>query len=545
MRASGPVRNLSASHFPAAQTPVAGGVCDCLPYSYAYGGPATGYPQVIAVGQQASQNVPYDINYTTVHFGVTLKAGEHRGAPLSGATVTLYSDMAGELKITEAETGETGMTAIRIARAGTDDNKVYAAVEPPEGDFHTSGMMQPVPWDPKSPVTMAGNDADIVNLKADFSFSGATITTDMGGGKALGGWAISVSSGDDAVDGAPEALGADGTASFSEVVDAADLPKTYTVAVADNQANSLDGGENYEGTELEHVHHGLSLPATMDAGTIEVKYTTQTLKVYVHHERDQVLGYTGNVLGGDERRGGIVGVAIQRIASNGRAVGFAATDSIDYEAGGGEHTFSNVPAAADVIVRASLYAFNFRLLRERDGHSDELDAYRTPVLIGIMGGAFGDNGGFHHTVELCPLMRTDPSGQRFGECGSFAFVSTHAVIGQAWKHIFVPSSRSDGWVELDKWHVPGTPVTLAPVEGENLAGTDESFTALSRAIRTDGEDRSGTSILDERSSTGAGTPPASTRSARHPAGWRKWGCLTKRSPSATASTRSQAISSST
>ena len=39
----------------------------------------------------------------------------------------------------------------------------------------------------------------------DFSFSGATITTDMGGGKALGGWAVEVTSGDDdeAVDGAP------------------------------------------------------------------------------------------------------------------------------------------------------------------------------------------------------------------------------------------------------------------------------------------------------------------------------------------------------
>ena len=32
------------------------------------------------------------------------------------------------------------------------------------------------------------------------------------------------------------------------------------------------------------MHDGLSLAATMDAGMIEVAYTTQTLKVYVHHE---------------------------------------------------------------------------------------------------------------------------------------------------------------------------------------------------------------------------------------------------------------------
>ncbi|MCY4571659.1 MAG: fibronectin type III domain-containing protein, partial [Gemmatimonadetes bacterium] len=463
---------------------------------YAYGGPATGYPMAITVGQQASRQIPIDITHTTVHFGVTLKAGENRGAPLAGATVTLYSDMAGELKITDAETGETGLTAIRIARAGTDDNTVYAAVEPPEGDFHTSGMMQPVPWNPKYPATMAGNEADIVNLKADFSFSGATITTDMGGGKALGGWAISVSSGDDAVDGAPEALGADGTASFSEVVDAADLPKTYTVAVAGNQANTLDGGESYKGTELEHVHHGLSLPATMDAGTIEVKYTTQTLKVYVHHERDQVLGYTGNVLGGDARASGVVDVDIRHIErSSGRSREFTTAEwnpdppgsADNMTDAGGVVTFKQVPADAQVIVTADLEASKVRLLKGQ-GHADELAAYTDQDGNGIMGGAFGDDGGFHHTVELCPLMRTDPTGQRFGECASFAFVSTYRVYGQAWKHIFVPASSGDGWVERDLWHVPGTTVTLAKVEGENLAGTDESFTAAStnsRATRHD------------------------------------------------------------
>ena len=72
-------------------------------------------------------------------------------------------------------------------------------------------------------------------------------------------------------------------------------------------------------------------------------------------------------------------------------------------------------------------------------HSDELAAYTDADGNGIMGGAFGDDGGYHHTVELCPLMRTDPTGQRFGECGSFAYVSTYLVHGQVWKHDFVPA----------------------------------------------------------------------------------------------------------
>ena len=37
---------------------------------------------------------------------------------------------------------------------------------------------------------------------------------------------------------------------------------------------------------------------------MEVAYKTQTLKVYVHNERDQVMGYTGNILGGDVRMSG-------------------------------------------------------------------------------------------------------------------------------------------------------------------------------------------------------------------------------------------------
>ena len=60
-------------------------------------------------------------------------------------------------------------------------------------------------------------------------------------------------------------------------------------------------------------------------------YTTQTLKVYVHHERDQVEGYTGNVLGGDERDDGKVSVDIRYINDSGRSRAFQKADSIDVD----------------------------------------------------------------------------------------------------------------------------------------------------------------------------------------------------------------------
>ena len=159
---------------------------------YAYGGPAAGYPVDLEVGQMASQDVPIDITHTTVNFGVTLKAGAMMGPALEGATVTLYRDMAGTLKIMDAMTDANGMAALRFARAGTSLNTVYASVAAPSGTYHTSGAMQAVMWNSQYPAAPASNDADIVNTMADFSFGGATVMTDMGGGMPLGGWAISV-----------------------------------------------------------------------------------------------------------------------------------------------------------------------------------------------------------------------------------------------------------------------------------------------------------------------------------------------------------------
>ena len=465
---------------------------------YAYGGPAQGYPMALTVGQEEERHVPIDITHTTVNFGVTLKHGDKTGAPLEGATVTLYSDAAGTLKIADAMTNATGMTSIRIARAGTTGNAVHAAVAAPAGSYHTSGTMQAVPWNPQYPATVATNDADIVNTMVSFSFSGATVDRgDYGGGNALGGWAVSVTSGDEAVDGAPGKLGADGSASHSEAVAAGDLPKSYEIAMVgweDQPDDTLtgDGGERFTSTTLSHTHDGLSLAGTStDAGSLEVTYTTQRVRVYVHQENDQVMGFTGNVLGGDMRMGGIVDVDIEHIASNGRASNFEATDSVKSSAGGGLYQFWNVPAGANVIITADEIPTlgkdeddndiaNTNRLLKKYGHSDELAAYTDVEANGIMGGLFGANGGFHHTVDLCPLM-SDEGDQRHGECSSFAFVETFAVNGQAWKNVVSKSTDDfrtdvDGDVVISKAGVKDLSVSMDPVDGENLAGDQETFT---------------------------------------------------------------------
>ena len=459
---------------------------------YAYGGPAEGYEFNLGVGDTETQNIPFDITHTTVGFSVSLKRGAAMGAALPGATVSFFSDLAGEQKIGDAMTGDDGMASLRIARSAASNHTVYASVAAPAGSYHTSGAMQAVMWNAQMTSHADSNDEDIVNTMADFSFSGATVMTDMGGGNALGGWAISVTSGDDAVDGAPTKLGADGSAKFSETVAAGDLPKMYKVEMAGwkDQSNDTltgDGGERYTSTSVMHSHDGLSLSGTStDAGAMVVTYTTQRLRVYVHQENDQVMGYTGNVLGGDVRMGkGIIDVDIEHIGSNGRATGFEPEDSIRSSSSGGVYQFWNVPAAANVIVTADEVPTlgkdddgddipNTNRLLKKYGHSDELAAYTDREANGIMGGAFGAQGGFHHTVDLCPLM-SDEGDQRHGECSSFAFVETFAVDGQAWK--YVRNKSGDDFASANsKAGVKGLTVSMDHVPGENLAGDDESFT---------------------------------------------------------------------
>ena len=296
--------------------------------------------------------------------------------------------MAGKNEVGSGETGDDGMAAIKVKR-DRGSNTVYAAVS--SDDYHVvEGSRQAVTWDQQKTAHDASNDGDIVNLNVDATFSGATITTESGGGDALAGWAVDVTSGEDAVEGddVPEALDADGMASFTATVGVDDLPASYTFAVdADQTVQGRRGQRAGRRRELQTgpmsttTHTGLKLAATMEAGLIEVRYTTQTLIAYVHHERDQVKGYTGNILGGDARMSEMIDVSLRYIDDSGRSRAFTSADSVDMDEGtganAGVYTFSNVPADERVIVQAEEDADAVGImLLDKGEHSDELSTYR-------------------------------------------------------------------------------------------------------------------------------------------------------------------------
>ena len=370
-------------------------------------------------------------------------------------------------------TGDDGSVSIKVARAGTSGNMVMAGVSA-DGYDVADGMTE-VSWDPQMFATSGANSNDIVNLNVDVSISGATVSTDYGGGEELAGWAINVMMGDAAVDGAPTMLGDDGSVPFTTTVES--VPASFTFTAADDQDDDLDGGEMYEASGGGYTHTGLSLAGTMDADPIVVTYTTQTLKVYVHHELDQVRGYTGNVGHQDERMSGLVDLEIRQASgSDGRFTSPISNDDWDARANSddddGVYTFSHLPADMDIVVRAN--ATDGYMLLDKQ----ELDAYRNMDENGVEGGSFGAMGGWGHTVALCPLEKIEPTGQNFGDCASFGVVKTHNVSGLVWKRDVAASGT--GFKITDPKFVSGIEVTLDPVEGKNLAGTGRDFTTASK-----------------------------------------------------------------
>ncbi len=444
---------------------------------HAYGGSATGYDLTVAVGEHKKQHLPYDITHQTVHYSVTLRHGDNTGDALQGASVMLYADAAGSSMVAKGTTDKDGMTMIRFARSmATGGSMVHAKVM--SDDYHVENEMQAVRWDPKSRTTMAANDFDILNLMVDASVSGKTVMTDMGGGNPLAGWMISVTMGGKAVTGAPTKFDNMGMAMLDLEVKPADLPATYTVMLDTVQSDALDDGEKFSATSVMHEHTGLKLMQEMDAGTIEATYSTQTLKVYVHHERDQVMGYTGNVLGGDMRMSGKIDVDVRYIDATGRSRMFTAQqwNTRNKSEKDGVITFKHLPADAQVMVQA----------KEKAGAGDielldpmELFAFKDKDANGIMKGAFGDMGGFSPMVELCPLMATDPTGQDFGECSTFAYVMTYSVSGNVSRKVVAKTAPNDGFSAVTTQMVGGVKVDLAPVTGKNLAGMAQSKTTAS------------------------------------------------------------------
>ena len=206
-------------------------------------------------------------------------------------------------------------------------------------------------------------------------------------------------------------------------------------------------------------------------------------------------------MGGDQRSSSSVSLGLRYVSDTNRRATFTAEEwrpitsgsNWTYNNRNGVATFRRVPADVNLFVTADAAADNYEVI-----YPDVLDAFQNPEVNGITGGAFGDQGGFHHTMSLCPLATDQRQGAatEADRCGSFAFVRNYIVAAHVARQIVVDDGNN-GWVEK-RDTIAGFEMSLNPAPNRNLAGEVQSLSTLSAPVRTTVHHRGseGTSIAN-------------------------------------------------
>ncbi len=428
---------------------------------YAYGGAPTGVAVTVAGGGSAEAHLPVDITHQTITVRAVLGAGDRTGPAVEGVEVDLYATGAdadaGTGPLASAVTDSTGTASFTFPRAAESDRIVHTRVGtlPGENFAVTANSSMQLTYPPRHRTTAAPETVKLVNRRADLRFSARTVGTARGGGGPLAEWDAEVVAGDP---GSGSGIGSGSTGTGAVVVpagieptdslgelafhvlpEAADLPVRYTVRLAGEQAGAM--GELFEQTPLPgedadsgavtltYTHDGLSLPGdTLDLGEIEVRFTTQTLVVGVHWERDHKAGYTTEGIYGDERPSGSrEAIDITLLVGEGPGHLFPwRSDDPDHDinVGGnprhpGENglvVFRNLPADVEFTVDADIGAHRELVSSGLVQSWQNLGAYDV--------GAFGSGSGGGPRVRLCPQS----TAHGLPACSTFSYLWTNGVV---------------------------------------------------------------------------------------------------------------------
>ena len=119
-------------------------------------------------------------------------------------------------------------------------------------------------------------------------------------------------------------------------------------------------------------------------------------------------------------------------------------------------------------------------------NNDEAQAYRDFEANKVMGSAFGEHGGFHHTVTLCPETADDPDQDFETACSTFGYVWTRDISGAAMsQNVELDENPDDGFAVKTTNH-SGIAVSLEPVARKNVQA-DNFGATTSAAAKTLGK----------------------------------------------------------
>ena len=352
----------------------------------------------------------------------------------------------------------------RVADTGPGGGLVYARATAVAGTaLNGRAHTMPVEYEPVDQEVSAGAPFRVLSTRAILEFAVENLSNDgESGGDPMPGWAVHVRADSakaapfDTLKSAPKTgkvsvtynnvkpgqkyyIRLPGSAEVSDTVESQDTAVTKGEAFKLTATAGEDGGvmsvalDTVKATAatqfLTYTHDGMSLPATkMDLGTIAVTFTTQTLIVGVHQERDNIRGYT-NIAPGDVRpsaadlgEGDITVSLSQPDTLRGYPVPLKNEDGTDMDtnetpaAGTGLVTYENLDSDINLIVRAEIGGDKIAVSEDR------LNVFGTDVNTAKHGttGAFGEAGGLMPVVHFCPQTTTDGPAY-MDDCSTFAY----------------------------------------------------------------------------------------------------------------------------
>ena len=454
------------------------------PTGVMFGGSGEGTLVALTPGDAEMSNIPFNITMQTLTMQAMMGNGKadkdaKTGAMVEGVGIDLYPTFqaadAGRNQIGKmAMTDSTGTATFTFARAmdtspgGDRDYVVFAKVaQLPHDDLSvTANEVLEITYSARKLMDAAEEAVQLLNRRAHVRYWVKNVKTDAGGDMVQEGWTSEVRS-NPANTGSQSVKASDkrGMATFTDEADVDDLPMKFYIRLSTSQAKALGeafmvtpepsdaasmesaavAGSKTAQSLLVYEHDGLTMPGdTVDLGVMRVKWTTQSLYVGVHHERDHIEGFDNQRLQSRDARpsaaaraDSAVNIRLQVVDKYGTPRDWEYEDAYGQDPRGitGGTAQPRPPLANGLVVYSDLPAnLDFVVEAEANGSRQiyglrDVDAFmgsrRAEISRGDHSvGTFGEHSGTGPHVLICPLAERGG----LANCSTFAYGYTNNVV---------------------------------------------------------------------------------------------------------------------
>ena len=278
---------------------------------FAFAGDTLGVTVELTGTSEETVDLAYEITKQTINVWALMGRRDTVTATgVTGVAFDVYPNLAAaqqkdsKLKLGSGKTTAKGWAAVTFDRADESDGTVVVNIDG-KSTHHKDLVVLDDRIEVNYALTERTTDAmaepvRLVNTKAAFRWKVMSDTATEVGGYALSGWTASVTGG--LATHAKVASKTGGYASVSEdSIPLAKIPMKYTVKLDTAQLADSSGEKWTTSGTVSYTHNGLDLPGgtATTAGTISVRWTTQSLYLGFYREVDGKVGFTKEWSGDD------------------------------------------------------------------------------------------------------------------------------------------------------------------------------------------------------------------------------------------------------